>query len=100
MKKLLVLFCVGSMLVVSSAVIAGPQQERMRSCNKDAKEKLLKGEERKAFMKNCLRKKTGASSDAAEQARREKSAACNNDATGKALKGSERKQFMRDCMKG
>jgi hypothetical protein len=30
------------------------QQEKMRTCNKEAKEKALKGDERKAFMKGCL----------------------------------------------
>ena len=36
------------------------QQEKMKFCNKEAKEKTLKGTERKAFMKSCL-KKDGAS---------------------------------------
>lgn len=30
------------------------QTEKMKSCNADAKEKTLKGDERKAFMKTCL----------------------------------------------
>ncbi len=30
------------------------QQEKMKSCNTDAKTKGLKGTERKAFMKSCL----------------------------------------------
>lgn len=34
-----------------------PQQERMSFCSKDAKAKGLKGEERKKFMSECLRKK-------------------------------------------
>lgn len=33
---------------------ANPQHDRMRNCNKTAKEKTLKGDERKAFMKTCL----------------------------------------------
>ena len=32
------------------------QQEKMKACNKDAGEKKLKGDERKAFMKDCLSK--------------------------------------------
>jgi len=33
-----------------------PQQNRMRACNKEAKEKKLKGVERKKFMSGCLKK--------------------------------------------
>ena len=33
-----------------------PQQQRMRACNKEAKEKKLKGAERKKFMSGCLKK--------------------------------------------
>ena len=32
------------------------QQEKMKWCNQQAKAKQLKGEERKAFMSQCLRK--------------------------------------------
>lgn len=31
------------------------QQDKMKTCNADAKTKALKGEERKAFMKTCLK---------------------------------------------
>jgi hypothetical protein len=30
------------------------QQEKMKTCNADAKEKNLKGDERKKFMSSCL----------------------------------------------
>jgi len=33
------------------------QQNRMKTCNADAKAKSLKGEERKAFMSQCLKSK-------------------------------------------
>ena len=33
------------------------QQEKMKSCNKEAGDKALKGDERKAFMKDCLSNK-------------------------------------------
>ena len=33
------------------------QQEKMKTCNADAKTKDLKGDERKAFMKECLSNK-------------------------------------------
>jgi hypothetical protein len=32
------------------------QQDKMRACNKDAKDKNMKGDERKGFMKDCLKK--------------------------------------------
>jgi hypothetical protein len=31
-----------------------PQQEKMKTCNKDATVMALKGDERKAFMSTCL----------------------------------------------
>ncbi len=33
------------------------QQSRMKTCNADAKAKSLKGDERKAFMSECLKSK-------------------------------------------
>jgi hypothetical protein len=33
------------------------QQSRMKTCNADAKAKSLKGDERKAFMSDCLKSK-------------------------------------------
>ncbi len=63
MNKLITLFCIGTMLLASSTAIAGSQQEKMKSCNKAAKTKSLKGDERKAFMKSCLSGKTAAPTD-------------------------------------
>lgn len=34
-----------------------PQQNKMKTCNKEAADKKLKGDERKAFMKSCLSNK-------------------------------------------
>jgi len=39
---------------IAGPAFANPQHDRMRDCNKTAKEKALKGDERKAFMKQCL----------------------------------------------
>ena len=47
------LFLVG-MQTQAFAVTA--QQNKMKTCNADAKTKALKGDERKAFMKECLKK--------------------------------------------
>ena len=35
-----------------------PQQQRMTDCNQQASAKMLKGEERKTFMSQCLKKET------------------------------------------
>ena len=36
------------------------QQSKMASCNKEAREKTLKGDERKSFMRECLSSKKAA----------------------------------------
>lgn len=38
-----------------SAAAPVKQQDKMKNCNADAKTKALKGDERKAFMKTCLK---------------------------------------------
>lgn len=99
MKKLIAFVCLG--LMFSTSAFAGEQQEKMKSCNKDAKEKALKGDERKAFMKSCLSKE-GAPAAAMEKkpTQQDKMKSCNKDAKAKALKGDERKKFMSECLKG
>nr|WP_301179170.1 PsiF family protein [Acidithiobacillus marinus] len=88
-------------------------QERMKTCNADAKGK--KGEERKAFMKSCLKGESAAAVKKAPEAKKhEKKTAkkpktykklnsqqmrmktCNVEAKGK--KGAERKAFMKSCL--
>lgn len=107
MKKLIAFAALGFLLGASVPALAGSQQEKMKMCNKDAKEKALKGDERKAFMKVCLSKKGAApeqKSAAApgdkRAAQQEKMKTCNKDATAKVLKGEERKKFMSACLKG
>ncbi len=85
--------------LVTPVVAATPQQERMKTCNKDAGEKALKGAERKAFMKECLSTKAAAS-NSAKTAQQEKMKSCNKDAADKKLAGPERKTFMSNCLKG
>jgi hypothetical protein len=65
------------------------QQGKMAGCNKDAGDK--KGDERKAFMKECLSAKS-----AAAPAQQNKMKSCNADAGDK--KGDERKAFMKECL--
>lgn len=72
-----------------------PQQTKMGTCNKEAGDK--KGDERKAFMKECLGAKPAEAAEAKGTPQQEKMKACNKDATGK--KGPERKAFMKECLK-
>jgi hypothetical protein len=66
------------------------QQSKMVTCNADATGK--KGDERKAFMKECL----SAAPAKTMTPQQEKMKACNASATGK--KGDERKTFMKTCL--
>ena len=67
------------------------QQEKMSTCNAQAAGK--KGDERKAFMKECLSAKP-----AAPVTQQDKMKACNADEKAKTLKGDERKKFMSECL--
>jgi ABC-type transporter MlaC component len=91
MKKILSLLAIGLALSFSTAH-AQDQQSKMKTCNADEKAKTLKGDERKAFMKECL----SAKAEPAKPANR--MAACNADNKAKTLKGDERKAFMKECL--
>lgn len=54
MKQMWILALLGLGMVTAPAALAGAQQEKMKACNKEAKEKSLKGDDRKKFMKGCL----------------------------------------------
>jgi hypothetical protein len=88
------------------AEAATEQQNKMVTCNKEATGK--KGDERKAFMKECLSKKPAApaapekpaapaATEKPASAQQNKMATCNKEADGK--KGDERKKFMSECLK-
>ncbi|RTZ41589.1 hypothetical protein EKL30_13550 [Candidimonas sp. SYP-B2681] len=72
-----------------------PQQERMVTCNQNAKGKS--GEERKAFMSSCLKGEVTTSKELSASQLRMKN--CNTEATTKALKGDARQSFMSICLK-
>ena len=98
MSKLLSLLAVGLALSLGTAAHAAEdkaaptkQQSKMAACNADEKAKTLKGDERKAFMSECLKNKPATQQD--------KMKSCNADAKTKDLKGDERKAFMSDCLK-
>jgi hypothetical protein len=115
MKKILTLLAIGLSLSLgvahaadapaAGAVAKTPQQNKMGQCNKDAAGK--KGDERKAFMKECLSAKPAAtaaapaassSASGKKPTQQEKMKACNKDAGEKKLTGVERKTFMKDCL--
>lgn len=82
------LFAIG----MASNALATPQQDKMKSCNVEAKGK--KGEERKAFMKECLSADKPAANGAA-------SADCEKKAVskeGKPLAGAAKSSFMKKCV--
>lgn len=84
-------------LVAAPAAFAGAQQEKMKTCNAEAKTKALKGDERKAFMKECLSAKK-AEAVSAKTTQQEKMKTCNAEAKTKALTGDARKTFMSSCL--
>ncbi len=103
MRLYLPLLTLGLALSCGQAFAAGDaqptaQQNKMKTCNADAKTQDLKGDERKAFMKSCLSAKAAPAEGKTAQQTKMKS--CNADAKTKALKGDERKAFMSSCLKG
>ena len=69
------------------------QQQKMVSCNQQAKDKAVKGAERKTFMSDCLK-----AEKAAVNSQHQKMKDCNKQAAGK--KGDGRKAFMKECLSG
>jgi hypothetical protein len=68
------------------------QQERMKSCNAQVSKKGMKGDERQAFMSECLKGNQ-------RTAQQERMKSCNAQASKKGMKGDERKAFMSSCLK-
>ena len=101
MKTLVALVAMTLAFAAGTAQAATAQQNKMKECNASAGDK--KGDERKAYMKECLSAKpaddaTPASN--AKTAQQEKMKSCNKEAGEKGLKGAERKSFMSGCLKG
>ncbi len=100
MKQLITVLAValalGSTVAQAKEKEPTAQQDKMASCNKDAGDK--KGDERKAFMKECLSAKpmAAAASGPALKPQQQRMKDCNAQATGK--KGDERKAFMKECL--
>lgn len=96
MKQLLTLATLGMALALGNAHAAEEkaptkQQTRMTTCNAEAKTKDLKGDERKAFMKECLAAKPA---EAATPA----AAACEKSAADKKLHGAAAKSHIKKCV--
>ncbi len=70
------------------------QQSKMTTCNTSAAGK--KGDDRKAYMKNCLSSTSATAPAPAPATQQQKMSACNTASTGK--KGDDRKAFMKDCL--
>jgi hypothetical protein len=88
MKFPLVVLALAVPLIVSQAFAQSAQQKRMTVCNEEAGG--MKGDERKLFMKGCLRKNPAKS--AAQQMQQDKMKTCNGEAKGKT--DAERRAFM------
>lgn len=90
--------------ILATPAHAGAQQDKMRACNKEAREKGLKKDERRSFMSSCLSSAAGSGQSAtAEDGKsallQERKKQCRADAKEKALKGDERKTFLTECAK-
>ena len=81
-------FCV----VTPFSLADTPQQQKMKDCNAQASGKT--GDERKAFMKECLSAKPVKEGTPQQ----EKMKTCNKEAKAKTLKGDDRKKFMSTCL--
>ena len=71
---------------------ATPQQDKMKACNAEAKTNGKKGDDRKAFMKECLSGGAAAAPAAAPAA-----AACEKSAADKKLHGAAAKAHIKKC---
>ncbi len=98
--------CTGSAFAadMAPAKTLTPQQQKMKDCNAQATDK--KGDERKAFMSQCLKggsaaaPVTVAATPAKSVTQRQKMKNCNVNAKSQKLEGDARKNYMSTCLKG
>jgi len=86
-----------ALLASASSFAANSQQQKMVTCNAQAKTQNLAGDARKSFMKTCLSAGSATAAPASTPQMRMKQ--CNADANSKSLKGDGRKSFMKTCLK-
>ena len=98
MKSATIIVSTALLLLSMSVQAQNTQQDKMKTCNAQAKTQNLSGDTRKSFMKTCL------SDQPAEQpklnSQQQKMKQCSADAKTKGLKGADRKTFMSTCLKG
>ena len=110
MKHLISLLALSVAALATSSVYAKDataQQGKMASCNKEAAAADKKGDERKAFMKECLSAKPAAATPsaavaaapAASKNQGSKLGACSKEAAAKGLKGADRNAYLSECGK-
>jgi hypothetical protein len=97
--KATTLIATAALLLLSMSVEAqNAQQDKMKTCNSQAKTQSLSGDARKTFMKTCL---SNQPADAPKlNSQQQKMKQCNADAKTKGLAGADRKTFMSTCLKG
>ncbi|HTO44807.1 MAG TPA: PsiF family protein [Burkholderiales bacterium] len=107
MRRLILLIALAALSV--PALAATPQQEKMKTCNAEAKAKGLKGDAYKKFRDDCLKAKPAEAAPAPAAAgadtkkltpQQEKMKSCNSLAASQGLSGDARKKFMSSCLKG
>lgn len=99
-RTLTLAFFALSLGITPLAIAAPAQQNKMKACNEQANDKGFgegKGDERKAFMKECLSAKS-AKGGGGKATQQNKMKTCNKEAAEKNLKGDDRKKFMSDCL--
>jgi hypothetical protein len=76
------------------------QQTKMTTCNAQAADQKLAGDDRKTFMKSCLSAKSSAPAAKTLTPQQQKMKTCNADAKTKGLTGDDRKAYMKTCLSG
>ena len=94
LKIVIAFFGIG--LLISPALAQSTQQERMKSCNAEARDKKLSGKPRKDFLSDCLSAKT----TTPVNPQRQKMTDCTASAATQKLSGAARRKFMSSCLSG
>src|ERR1700737_4365456 len=93
-------FVVFTALALLSMSVQGQtaQQDKMKTCNAQAKTQSLSGDARKSFMKSCLSTEAAAGPKLNSQQQTMKQ--CNADAKAKGLSSTDRTKLMSSCLTG